>query len=114
MEDKEEIIGEIGDDYVIIKKLSYGGQANVFLVKDKKTNIKYAAKVPKYDNSSFLEDEYKILDTLQNSQNIINYIELSCVLCTRLNTVGFNSFYILPRFLIISRNKSNHHLIPFI
>jgi len=47
MEDKKEIIGEIDDDYIILKKLSYGGQANVFLVENKNTNVKYAAKVPK-------------------------------------------------------------------
>ena len=47
MEDKKEIIGEIDDDYIILKKLSYGGQANVFLVENKNTNVKYASKSAK-------------------------------------------------------------------
>ena len=42
MEDEEEEepegIGLIEDKYIILQKLSYGGQANVFSVKDKNTN----------------------------------------------------------------------------
>ena len=111
MEDKEEIIGEIGNDYIIIKKLSYGGQANVFLVKDKKTNIKYAAKVPKYDNSSFLEDEYKILDTLKNSQNIINYIEYKEGIIKRNGREPEKKNYLI---LELSYNRSLDEYIRFL
>ena len=44
--DKKSEIGEIDNDYIIIKKFSYGGNSNVFLVKEKKTDKTYIAKVP--------------------------------------------------------------------
>ena len=48
--DKKSEIGEIDNDYIIIKKFSYGGNSNVFLVKEKKTDKTYIAKVPKPKN----------------------------------------------------------------
>ena len=78
MEDKKEElkgIGEIDDKYIIIQKLSYGGQANVFSVKEIETNKIYAVKIPKYDNQSFKKED-KIIGILKEkgNQNIINSI----------------------------------------
>ena len=41
----------IDDKYLIIKKLSYGGQANIFLVKEKESGEIYVAKIPIEDDS---------------------------------------------------------------
>ena len=72
-DDDFEGIGKIGDNYIILQKLSFGGQANVFSVKDIKTNKIYAAKIPKY-NDSFLDKEINILYYLKDrgTPNIIN------------------------------------------
>jgi len=69
-------IGQIGDKYIILQKLSYGGQANVFSVKEIGTNNIYAAKIPLNDDDS-LEKEIKILNLLElkNTPNIINKID---------------------------------------
>ena len=72
-DENSEAIGKIGDKYIILQKLSYGGQANVFLVKDIKSNCIYAAKIPKKKDNS-LNDEIKILNFLKDKStpNIIN------------------------------------------
>ena len=54
-EEENKGIGQIGDKYIILQKLSFGGQANVFLVKDMNTNLKYAAKIPKFKDNYSLE-----------------------------------------------------------
>ena len=66
----------INDQYLIIKKLSYGGQANIFLVKDKDTDEKYVAKVP-IEDDSFLGSEINILQYLKDNSvpYIINMVE---------------------------------------
>ena len=67
----------INNKYIISKKLSYGGQANIFLVKEIDTNKKYVAKIPKINNDLFLVSEVEILKSLnkKNIPNIINYVE---------------------------------------
>ena len=67
---------QIDDKYIIKKKLSYGGQANVFLVKKTESDEKYAAKVPIQDDS-FLDSECDILEYLKKKivQDIINIVD---------------------------------------
>lgn len=67
---------QIDDKYIIKKKLSYGGQANVFLVKKTESDEKYAAKVPIQDDS-FLDSECYILEYLKSNivQDIINIVD---------------------------------------
>ena len=74
--DNSEGIGKIDDKYIILQKISYGGEANVFSVKDIKTNIIYAAKIPKIKDD-FQKDEIRILKFLKekNTPNIINIID---------------------------------------
>ena len=69
-------IGKIENKYLILQKLSYGGQGNVFSVNEIGTNNIYAAKIPKYKDS-FLEREIKILNYLKDkgTPNIINIID---------------------------------------
>ena len=76
-EEENKGIGQIGDKYIILQKLSFGGQANVFLVKDMNTNLKYAAKIPKFKDNYSLEGEIRILNILKREKtpNIINIIE---------------------------------------
>ena len=65
----------IDDKYVIQEKIGFGGQANAFLVKDKKNDELYVAKVEKeYDK--FIDTEIEILNKLKqyNNQSIINII----------------------------------------
>ena len=81
MEDEEEEepegIGLIEDKYIILQKLSYGGQANVFSVKDKNTNNIYAAKIPKINTQDAQIDEIRILNILKNKKtpNMINIVD---------------------------------------
>ena len=81
MEDKEEEepegIGLIEDKYIILQKLSYGGQANEFSVKDKNTNNIYAAKIPKINTQDAQIDEIRILNILKNKKipNMINIVD---------------------------------------
>ena len=110
MEDKKEIIGEIDDDYIILKKLSYGGQANVFLVENKNTNVKYAAKVPKKNDSSFLKDEHEILDTLKNSPYIIKCIEYKEGIIKRNGREPEKKYYLI---LELSSNRALDEYIRF-
>ena len=72
-DENSEGIGKINDKYIILQKLSYGGQANVFSVKDIKSNFIYAAKIPKIKDDS-MKDEIKILNFLKSKStpNIIN------------------------------------------
>ena len=110
MEDKKEIIGEIDDDYIILKKLSYGGQANVFLVENKNTNVRYAAKVPKKNDSSFLKDEHEILDTLKNSPYIIKCIEYKEGIIKRNGREPEKKYYLI---LELSSNRALDEYIRF-
>ena len=75
-DENSEGIGKINDQYIILQKLSYGGQANVFSVKDIKSNFIYAAKIPKIKDDS-MKDEIKILNFLKskNIPNIVNIID---------------------------------------
>ena len=75
-DDNSKVIGKIGDEYIILKKLSYGGEANIFSVKDIKSNLIYAAKIPKIKDAS-QENEIRILNFLKskNTPNIINIIQ---------------------------------------
>jgi len=75
-DENSEGIGKINDQYIILQKLSYGGQANVFSVKDIKSNFIYAAKIPKIKDDS-MKDEIKILNFLKskNTPNIVNIID---------------------------------------
>ena len=59
-----------------MQKLSYGGEANIFSVKDIKSNLIYAAKIPKIKDDS-QKDEIRILNFLKskNTPNIINIIQ---------------------------------------
>ena len=81
MEDEEEEepegIGLIEDKYIILQKLSYGGQANEFSVKDKNTNNIYAAKIPKINTQDAQIDEIRILNILKNKKtpNMINIVD---------------------------------------
>jgi serine/threonine protein kinase len=67
---------QIDKKYLIIEKVGTGGQANVFLVKDRHTEIKYVAKVLKEEDNT-LENEIKILQNLKKYNNpyIINIID---------------------------------------
>ena len=67
---------QIDKKYLIIEKVGTGGQANVFLVKDRQTEIKYVAKVLKEEDNT-LENEIKILQNLKKYNNpyIINIID---------------------------------------
>ena len=63
----------IDDKYLIQEKLGFGGQTNAFLVKDKKNDELYVAKVKKeYDK--YYDNEIKILNELKKYNNpfIIN------------------------------------------
>ena len=66
----------IDDKYLIQEKLGFGGQTNAFLVKDKKNDELYVAKVQKeYDK--YNDNEIKILNELKKYNNpfIINIID---------------------------------------
>ena len=66
----------IDDKYLIKEKLGFGGQVNAFLVKDKKNDELYVAKVKKeYDK--YYDNEIKILNELKKYNNpfIINIID---------------------------------------
>ena len=66
----------IDDKYLIQEKLGFGGQVNAFLVKDKKNDELYVAKVQKeYDK--YNDNEIKILNELKKYNNpfIINIID---------------------------------------
>ena len=75
-DENSEGIGKINEQYIILQKLSYGGQANVFSVKDIKSNFIYAAKIPKIKDDS-MKDEIKILNFLKSKStpNIVNIID---------------------------------------
>ena len=62
---------QIDKKYLIIEKVGTGGQANVFLVKDRQTEIKYVAKVIKEEDNT-LENEIKILQNLKKYNNPYN------------------------------------------
>ena len=76
MEDANEL-EQIDNRYIIIKKLSFGGQSHVFLVKSRTNNNEYAAKIPKNEDGSFLNGEIAILQYLKdnNTENIINIVD---------------------------------------
>lgn len=71
MEVENQVI--IDDKYIRLSKLGSGGTANVYLVRDLKTNEEYAAKVLKSESVNF-EKEMNIL-RLINHPNIINIKE---------------------------------------
>ena len=115
MEDKKEElegIGEIDDKYIILQKLSFGGEANVFLVKDKETNQTYAAKIPKYDNVS-LDAENKIIDFLKkkNNQHIINSIVYETGIIKRVGREQEKKKYLI---LDLMENRSLDEYVRFL
>ena len=67
---------QIDNKYLIQEKVGFGGQANVFLVKEKGNGKKYIAKVSKEDNDS-INNEVNILNELKKYNNpyIINIID---------------------------------------
>ena len=65
-------IGEIDDKYSIISEKNSGGFGTVYLVRDKKTNKEYAAKIINKDTSYKREVEINI--KLQQSK-IPNIVE---------------------------------------
>ena len=74
--DKPDIIEQINNKYLILEKVSTHEKINVFLVKNKQTDIKYIAKVSKRNDDSF-ENEINILKSLNKNGNeyIINLID---------------------------------------
>lgn len=68
MEVENQVI--LDEKYIRLSKLGSGGTANVYLVRDMKTNEEYAAKVLKSENVDF-EKEVNILKLI-NHPNIIN------------------------------------------
>ena len=72
-EDCEE---SIDTRFKIIEKIGTGGTANVFKVKDLKSNNIYAAKVLFQNDCSFYDKEINILNYLKesNNPNIANII----------------------------------------
>ena len=70
----ESNIQEIGSDYSIISEKSSGGFATVYLVKDKKTNKEYAAKILNKDK--YYKREVEINELLKKLKipNIVEYI----------------------------------------
>lgn len=66
---------EIADKYSIILEKSSGGFATVYLVKDKKTNKEYAAKILEKDNYFKREVEINKLLKKLNIPNIVEYID---------------------------------------
>ena len=115
MEDKKEElegIGEIDDKYIILQKLSFGGEANVFLVQDKETNQTYAAKIPKYNNIS-LDAENKIIDFLKkkNNQHIINSIVYETGIIKRVGREQEKKKYLI---LDLMENRSLDEYVRFL
>lgn len=75
MEDINENEDEhINNQYTIVKYLSFGGDADVYEVKEKKTNQKYAAKILVNEDSSF-DHEIFILKNLNHCNKIAKYID---------------------------------------
>ena len=66
-DENSEGIGKINDQYIILQKLSYGGQANVFSVKDIKSNFIYAAKIPKIKDDSIYKVKFYLCS--KNTKN---------------------------------------------
>ena len=115
MEDKKEElkgIGEIDDKYIIIQKLSYGGQANVFSVKEIETNKIYAVKIPKYDNQSFKKED-KIIGILKEkgNQNIINSIMCETGIVKRVGRKPEKKNYLI---LELMKNRSLDEYVRFL
>ena len=50
---------QIDNKYLIQEKVGFGGQANVFLVKEKGNGKKYIAKVSKEDNDSINNEIFR-------------------------------------------------------
>lgn len=79
MEDKtnpSNLIGYIGDNYILLLELSFGGDSFVYKVEEKSTHKIFAAKIAK-DNINNLKNEIRILKILKenNYKNIINLID---------------------------------------
>ena len=74
--DKTDIIEQINNKYLILEKVGADEKTNVFLVKNKQTDIKYMAKVSKRNDDSF-ENEINILKSPSKNGNeyIINLID---------------------------------------
>ena len=89
-------IGKIENKYIILQKLSYGGEANVYSVKEIKTNKIYAAKIPKYNNS-FIDKEIKILYYLKEKgiPNIVNIIDSGAGIIIRNGREPENKNYLI-------------------
>ena len=73
---KENIQERIDLNYLIEKKIGFGGTSNVFLVKEKETNREFVAKVLKEENNFLFDNEINILKDLKQPNNpyIINII----------------------------------------
>lgn len=68
-------IGEIDDKYSIISEKNSGGFGTVYLVRDKKTNKEYAAKIINKDTSYKREVEINIKLQQSKIPNIVEYID---------------------------------------
>ena len=68
---------EIASKYIIKEKIGSGGQANAFLVEEKKTKNEYVAKVLKREEDISILNEIEILKELKKNNNpyIINIID---------------------------------------
>ena len=99
MEDADEQ-EQIDNRYIIIKKLSFGGQAHVFLVKSTTNNNEYAAKIPRDEDGSFLDGEIGILQYLKenSTENIINIVDSGEGMITRINKEPENKKFLILEF----------------
>ena len=72
---KEDYIGAIGDKYSIIHNQCKGGYGRVYLVKDNKTQQKYAAKILVKDKHFLREVEMN--ETLKKLEipNVVKFIK---------------------------------------
>ena len=96
--DKKSEIGEIDNDYIIIKKFSYGGNSNVFLVKEKKTDKTYIAKVPKPKKYFSYDHEHEFLDKFKKSPYVINAIKSGKGIIKRDGRVPETNYYLILEF----------------
>ena len=60
---------KIDNKYLILEKIGVGGKTDIFLVKDKQTDIEYVAKVFKGEDGDSFEKEIQILKILSQFDN---------------------------------------------
>ena len=64
----------IDNKYIILEKIGHGGTANVYKVKEIKTNKIYAAKILK-EESEYFDNEVKMLKLIKENSYMINLID---------------------------------------